>query len=153
MPIKPAQEVQFRNDLPEEAEYALDNMPRLVREVQRHLDASGLCDLVGQPERIELERRDTLISARLKWTTPEGWSVELHPYFTVAQGRKRRGWCAFGPWGDGCVAHGSGLILSDGKGINALSLYAQNVAWAIREARLKPDKYRHWFTGNTEEEE
>lgn len=48
MPTKPAHEVEFRRDLPDVAEYALDNLPRLVREVQRHLDASGLCDLIGQ---------------------------------------------------------------------------------------------------------
>ena len=147
---QPAQDVVFRDQLPDVAEYDLGADLHAI--IGRHLKASSLCELLGPPEAWDVERKGDLITARLRWVTPEGWSVELCPYFTVVQGRQRRGWCAYGPWGDGCVAHESGLILDEVGGIDPFALYAQNAAWGVREARRNPETYRHWYTGETEEE-
>ena len=150
MPTEPAHDVVFRDRLPDVAEYSLATDLRST--VERHLTASSLCELLGPPEPWELKREGDLITARLRWTTPEGWDVQLLPYFTVTPRRSGGGWCAYGPWGDGCVAHGSGLILDEVGSYDALATYAQNAAFGIREARKNPDEYRHWYTGETEEE-
>lgn len=146
-----ASNIHFRKDLPDVEEYPRKNLANLTKVVQRHIDASSIVQVLGPPAAWALKEDGDIITARLKWVTPEGWEVESRPYFSVIRSRKsvQKHFIAYGPFGDGeCIMRSDGFELGAGShGINELSVDLQNIAYTINEIRQKhPDwNWQKWY--------